>query len=229
MLLSVLIWAVSALIWDEHVAQARSTAAPAGRDGTTTINWGSIRCPAAKSLETLPTPTYGTEKGMFLVCTELVLNASPRDAYRAVFDFRAYSRWNSFVQDVALPPEVARTPDDVYVGLATRFTTTGIIPLLNTTSIEIVTVMKGSFDEGNSENPYLLATWRYDDELHGTSSRSEHPSIFVDRGDGTTLHISYETYFTGPGTLLLLPLKETLQKQFTQQALDLKAYVERTI
>lgn len=225
-----LIGAVSVLVWNKHVAQAHpAAAAPARRGDATTIDWGSIRCPPANSLDTLPTPTYSTEKGLFLVCTELVINASPRDIYHAVFDFRTYSRWNSFVRDVALPPEVARTPDDVCVGLATRFTTTGIIPLLNTTSIEIVTVMKGAFDEGDGKTPYLIAAWRYDDQLHGTSSRSEHPSILVDRGNGTTLHISYETYFTGPGTLLLLPLKQTLQKQFTQQALDLKAYVEEGI
>lgn len=228
MLLSVLVWAVLVLIGGKHIAQAHPTTTPARKDDAATIDWGSIRCPAATSLNTLPTPTYSTEKGMFLVCTELVIDARPRDIYHAIFDFRAYSTWNSFVREVALPPDVARTPDDVHVGLATRFTTTGIIPLLNTTSIELVTVMKGSFDNGHSENPYLMATWRYDDGLHGTSSRSEHPSIFVDRGDGTTLYISYETYFTGPGTLLLLPLKESLQKQFTQQALDLKAYVEKT-
>ncbi|KAK7911287.1 hypothetical protein PG985_013768 [Apiospora marii] len=229
MLPTVLIWAATVLIWNKHAAQAHLTPALARRDDAAAIDWGSIRCPAVDSPDTLPTPTYSTEKGMFLVCTELVINASPRDVYHAIFDFRAYSTWNSFVRDVALPPEVVRTPEDVHIGLATRFTTTGIIPLLNTTSIEIVTAMKDSFDNGNSENPYLMAAWRYDDGLYGTSSRSEHPSILVDRGDGTTLCISYETYFMGPGTLLLLPLKGTLQKLFTQQGLDLKAYVEKAI
>lgn len=233
MLLSVLIWAAPLLDWKNHGVQGRPATAAAVRRGDTNINWGYIRCPAANSLETLPTPTYPTEKGIFLVCTELVINASPQDVYHALFDFRAYPSWSSFVRDIALPPEVVKTPDDVRVGLVTRFTTTGIVPLINTTSVEIVTVMKGSFDMGEddddaSENPpYLMATWRYDDELHGTASRSEHPSILVDRGDGTTLYTSYETYFAGPGTLLLLPFKQTLQERYTQQGLDLKAYVEK--
>ncbi|KAK6849474.1 hypothetical protein PG995_013307 [Apiospora arundinis] len=150
MLLSVLIWAAPLLDWKNHGVQGRPATAAAVRRGDTNINWGSIRCPAANSLETLPTPTYPTEKGIFLVCTELVINASPQDVYHALFDFRAYPSWSSFVRDIALPPEVVKTPDDVRVGLVTRFTTTGIVPLINTTSVEIVTVMKGSFDMGRT-------------------------------------------------------------------------------
>ncbi|KAK8101348.1 uncharacterized protein PG998_007239 [Apiospora kogelbergensis] len=234
MLLSVLLWAASVLDWKSQGVHARPATTTAARRDDAKIDWGSVRCPVENSLETLPTPTYPSEKGMFLVCTELIINATPQEIYHALFDFRAYPTWSSFVRDIALPPEVVRTPEDVRVGLVTRFTTTGIVPLLNTTSVEIVTVMKGAFgdDDVGEKNtstspPYLMATWRYDDELHGTASRSEHPSILVDRGDGTTLYTSYETYFTGPGTLLLLPFKQTLQKQYTQQGLDLKAYVEK--
>ncbi|KAK7966506.1 uncharacterized protein PG986_000783 [Apiospora aurea] len=241
MLLPALVWAVTTLIWVDHGAEAHPTAAAsARRDDAADYDWGSIRCPAVNSQQTFPTPSYRTEKGLFLVCTELVINATPQEVYHALLDFQAYSAWNSFVRNVALPAEVVKTPDDVYAGLEMRFTTAGIIPLLNTTSNEIVTVMKGSFDDGGSPGEgetapattatqYLMAAWRYDDGLHGTASKSEHPNILVDRGDGTTLYISYETFFVGPGTLLLLPLKDTLQKQYTQQGLDLKAYVEKTI
>ncbi|KAK8036690.1 hypothetical protein PG993_008673 [Apiospora rasikravindrae] len=241
MLLLAFTWAITAPIWFTHGVQSHPTAAaPARRDGSADVDWGSIRCPAANSPETFPTPSYRTEKGLFLVCTEQVINATPQDVYHALLDFQAYSAWNSFVRYVALPADVVKTPDDVYVGLVTRFTTAGILPLVNTTSVEIVTVTKGSFDDGSSPGEgepapgttagrYLMAAWRYDDGLHGAAERSEHPNILVDRGDGTTLYISYETFFVGPGALLLLPLKDTLQKLYTQQGLDLKAYIEKGV
>ncbi|KAK8040868.1 hypothetical protein PG994_013875 [Apiospora phragmitis] len=226
MQLSALIWAVSALTWNTHGAQAHPTAAPARRDG---IDWGSIRCPAANSLRDTANTYIQHREGH----VSRMHGAGHQRGARGSLPRSPRLPGVPSVEQL-YPRRRAATrgrqdPDDVYVGLVTRFTTTGIIPLLNTTSVEIVTVMKGSLDDdgNNRENRYLMAAWRYDDELHGTASRSEHPSILVDRGNGTTLYTSYETYFTGPGTLLLLPFKDTLQKQYTQQGLDLKAYVEK--
>ncbi|KAL2205159.1 hypothetical protein CC79DRAFT_981899 [Sarocladium strictum] len=193
-----------------------ATALPASSD----VDWLNIRCPESLK-ETLPTPTYGYEGGLFTVCTELIFNAPAIDIYDALLDFQSYSSFSSFVIDIELPAHINKTPDDVYIGLEMVFTTKDIFPIFNTTSVEIVTVMDGEDDGG-----YMLAAWRYDDTLGGKFSRSEHPNILVEQGDGTTRYVSYETYYNDPGTLLLVPFRKQLQDGYAQHGLDLKAYVE---
>ncbi|KAK0386385.1 hypothetical protein NLU13_6222 [Sarocladium strictum] len=144
------------------------------------FDWASVRCPQS-ALETLPTPTYGYSGGLFTVCTELIFNAPAVEIYHALLDFQAYSSFSSFVIGIELPPQVRKTPDDVFLGLEMTFTTRGIFPIINTTSLEIVTFMEDSTDGG-----YMMTSWRYDDKLGGMFSRSEHPSILVEQSDGTT-------------------------------------------
>lgn len=187
------------------------------------IDWSSIRCPQSPH-PTLPTPTYGSEGGLFTVCTELTIHAPPSAIYNALLDFQAYSTFSSFVIDVELPAYITDTPEDVHIGLEMTFTTVDIFPLVNTTSIEIVTVMENTPGER-----YVMVAWRYDDTLGGTFSRSEHPSILVDQGDGTTRYVSYETYYDGPGTLLLVPLRSRLQEGYANHGEDLKSYVESIV
>ncbi|SPQ19127.1 798eaf19-eb56-411d-a34d-ce6223cadfd5 [Thermothielavioides terrestris] len=147
------------------------------------IAWGSLRCPPDGSTN-LPTPTYGTEKVVF------------------------QSLWNSFVVDVALPADVRRTPDDVRVGNSMVFTTAGILPLINTTSTEIVTKL---LDEDETQaGGYLMAAWRSEDGAGGLLYRAEHPTILVDQGDRTTLSVSYEPYYAGLLTPALRLLQGTL-------------------
>lgn len=205
-------WAVAFIL---SVSFAVSSPVPAN------VDWASLRCPQSRH-ETLPTPTYGSDGGLFTVCTELIFNAPAKVIYDTLFDFQSYSRFSSFVIDIEVPPHIKKTPEDVYVGLETTFTTTGIMPLINTTSVEIVTVMEGSGEKG-----YLMATWRYDDTLGGKFSRSEHPSILVELGDGRTRYVSYETYYNDPGTLLLLPVRKQLQDGYARHGRDLKTWVER--
>ncbi|CAH0028108.1 unnamed protein product [Clonostachys rhizophaga] len=185
-------------------------------------DWGSVRCPPEGSSTTLPTPTYGSGQGLFVVCTEDVINVPAQEVYKALLDFRRYPTFSSFVIDIDFPDDfVGETPDDVYIGLLMTFHSTGVFPLVNKTSPEMVTVMKDSPDKG-----YLMVSWKYDDGLEGAFLSTEHPTILIDQGDGTTLCISYETYFSGPGALVLLPFKDNLQAQFAQHAADLKAYLE---
>ncbi|KLU81140.1 hypothetical protein MAPG_00235, partial [Magnaporthiopsis poae ATCC 64411] len=101
-----------------------------------TIDWASLRC-GSEGDANLPTPTYGTEKAVFQVRSQVVITASPATIYNTLLDFQSYHRWNSFVVDVTLPPDVVTTPDDLYIGAVTTFTTQGILPPMNTTSIEI--------------------------------------------------------------------------------------------
>jgi hypothetical protein len=184
-------------------------------------DWGSIRCPPDGSSATLPTPSYGSAQGLFVVCTEDIINVPPLEVYRALLDFQRYPTFSSFIYDIEFPDDFGETPDDVYIGLLMTFHSTGIFPLINTTSPEMITVMKDSPDGG-----YLMVTWKYYDGLEGAFLSTEHPTILIDRGDGTTLCISYETYFSGPGALVLLPFMANLQAQFAQHAADLKEYLE---
>lgn len=186
------------------------------------IDWASIRCPPEGSLGTsLPTPVYGSGPALFVACTEDIINVPPMDVYNALLDFRRYPTFSSFVWDIEFPEDFGETPDDVYIGLLMTFHSTGVIPLINTTSPEMVTVMKDTPDDG-----YRMVSWKYYDGLEGAFLKTEHPTILIDRGDGSTLCISYETYFSGPGAIALLPFAHNLQSQFAQHALDLKAYLE---
>lgn len=110
-------------------------------------DWASIRCPQ-DSKSTLPTPTYGDTDAVFTACTEQLISAPLELVHDALVDFSSYHLWNSFVVDVKVPPGV-KTPGDVYVGMPMTFVTSGIIPLINTTSDEVVTVVDQN-----------LPTWR---------------------------------------------------------------------
>lgn len=137
--------------------------------------------------------------------------------YDALIDFNSYHLWNSFVIDVDVPPGV-RTPEDLYVGMPMTFTTSGVVPLVNTTSAEVLT--------GLDKN---LPTWRSNVTLLGVLIVAEHPNILVDQGDGTTRYVSYETYYKEPLILTLLAARSTLAGLFEQQGKDLKAYVESLV
>ncbi|KAI1874249.1 uncharacterized protein JN550_002828 [Neoarthrinium moseri] len=184
------------------------------------VHWGKLHCPSDNT-STLPTPTYGSEGSVWMICTEMIIDAPPRAIYDALLDFRSYHLWNSFVVDVELPENVTRTPDDVYVGMPMFFTVAGLLPDANTTSDEILTVL----DDQSSEK-YLMNAWRSNTFLNGTLSQAEHPNILTSAEFGRTRYVSYETYYDGPNNPLLFPLKGQLQAEFDQQGLDLKRYVE---
>lgn len=176
-------------------------------------DWASLRCPQDPNA-TLPTPTYGDTDAVFTACTEQLINAPIELVYSAIIDYSSYHLWNSFVVDVEVPPGV-KTPEGVYAGMPMTFVTSGIIPLVNTTSAEIVTVVDKN-----------LPTWRSNVTMLGVLIVAEHPNILVDLGGGVTRYVSYETYYKEPFVLSLLALKLTLQSLFEQQGKDLRAYVE---
>lgn len=134
--------------------------------------------------------------------------------YDALIDYSSYHLWNSFVVDVGVPPGV-KTPEDVYVGMPMTLTTSGVVPLINTTSAEVVTGLGRT-----------LPTWRSNVTIAGSLVVAEHPNILVDQGEGITRYVSYETYYKNPLILSLLAARSTLQGLFEQQGKDLKAYVE---
>ncbi|ORY58383.1 uncharacterized protein BCR38DRAFT_499937 [Pseudomassariella vexata] len=180
------------------------------------VDWASLRCPS-DSTSKLPTPNYGSDNAVFMICTETIINASPQAVYNAVLDFKSYDVWNSFVFHVDLPANVTVTPEDVYVGMPMPLHTYGVLPLINTTSDEEMTVLDGCATDG-----CLLTAWRSD--VVGT--KAEHPSIVTDQGNGMSRYISYETYYEAILTPGVWTLKGQLQERFQQQGLDLKAYVE---
>ncbi|KAI1841826.1 hypothetical protein JX265_009435 [Neoarthrinium moseri] len=181
--------------------------------------WANLRCPQHPS-GILTTPTYGEASAVFTVCTETVISSNVSSVYNAIIDFNRYSAWNSFVYRVDLPPTV-QTPDQVYVGMPMTLHTTGLVPLLNTTSAEEITVLDLPTTEG-----YSMIAWKYIDGLDGLGSRAEHPNILVPRDDGATRYLSYETYYNGLEIGVMVALRASLQFQFEQQGQDLKDYVE---
>ncbi|KAI0121330.1 hypothetical protein BJ170DRAFT_644516 [Xylariales sp. AK1849] len=205
------LWAVAIALLPVLVAQRRTP-----RDA---VDWGSLHCPQ-DSTATLPTPTYGSNETVFTICTELTINAPLLDVYNAILDFNSYSRWNSFVYQVDVPSNV-ETPQDVYVGMPMVLHTTGLVPLTNTSSNEAITILDYA-DPGG----YTIIAWYYEDGVGGLASRAEHPSILVDQGGGVVRHLSFETYYQGTLTPTIALLKDRLQAEFEEQAIDLKSYVE---
>ncbi|KAK7740262.1 hypothetical protein SLS63_001462 [Diaporthe eres] len=191
---------------------ASAVASLAERD----TDWASIRCPQDPK-STLPTPTYGDTDAVFTACTEQLISAPLELVHDALIDFSSYRLWNSFVVDVEVAPGV-KTPGDVYIDMPMTFVTSGIIPLVNTTSDEVVTVIDKN-----------LPTWRSNVTVLGALIVAEHPNILVDEGGGVTRYVSYETYYKNPLIVSLLAARPTLQRLFDQQGKDLKAYVESLV
>lgn len=183
---------------------------------TDTTNWASVQCPTDPST-VLPTPTYGYTDSVFTVCAEYLIDAPAELIYNTLIDFKSYHLWNTFVVDVQVPPNVTNTPEDVYIGMQMTFTTAGLVPLINTTSIETVTVLDNDADAG-----YRLSAW-------GLLPISEHANILVSQGDGVTRYVSYETFFHELLAAPVLLLRPALQKQFEQQGEDLRTYVESLV
>lgn len=191
-----------------------------------TVDWASLRCPENDSSAVLPTPTYGLAGAVFTVCTEQNISAPPELVYNTILDFRSYHLWNSFVVDVEdLPPNVTRTPENVYVGMPMTFVTQGIVPLINTTSSEIITVLGGP-SSSQDAGGYLFPVWRDNLTALGVLVQAEHPNVLVDIGGGLTRYVSYETYYQEIFVGALLLIRETLQERFVRQGEDLRRYVE---
>ena len=55
---------------------------------------------------------------------------------------------------------------------------------------------------------------------------TEHPNVLTDVGSGVTRYLSFETYYVGTETILVLPLKGNLRMAFEKQGAELKTYVE---
>jgi hypothetical protein len=160
-----------------------------------------------------------------MMCTELVIDAPPKFIYNVLLDFNAYSSWNSFVVDVFnMPANVTNTPEDIYVGMPMDFTVVGIMPGVNGTSNEVVTVLDE--DGGNGPHGYLLNAWRSDVYFDGVLSKAEHPNILTPAGRRSTRYVSYETYYDGAPAEFILQYKEIIQVLFDQQGRDLKDFVE---
>ncbi|KAI0427310.1 hypothetical protein F5Y09DRAFT_35434 [Xylaria sp. FL1042] len=187
-------------------------------------DYSSLSCPPS-SLSTLTTPTYGTRGAVFTICSSIDINATAAIIRDVVLDFKSYSLWNSFVVSVSVPSNVTDTPQDLYTGMPMVFTTSGLVPGLNTTSNEVLTTVNGTCVGGDGK-PYILASWRYNDKLGGIGARAEHPVVIIDLGDQSSRVLSYETYYVGLITLPIALLKSNLGKQFSAQAVDLKNYVE---
>lgn len=107
------------------------------------------------------------------------------------------------------------------------FHSAGLLPSgVNSTSGERVTYL-----EPRTAPPFIA--WRYDPGiLVELVMDAEHVSLLRSVGDASgegegagTEYVSWETYY-GVGALAVLALRANLQKEFEEQARDLKARVE---
>ncbi|TVY93583.1 hypothetical protein LAWI1_G001337 [Lachnellula willkommii] len=166
----------------------------------------------------MTTPDFGTTDAVFTACAQITINSSSSAVYDVLLDFPEYPAWNTFVYSVDLPSNVS-SAKDVYVGMPMTFHSSGLLPVINSTSGERITYL-----EPDAVPPF--AAWRYDEgALVATLMNAEHVTVLEDVGDGTTNCVSWETYY-GAAALLTLTLKANLQTEFQNQASDLKGRVE---
>ncbi len=90
--------------------------------------------------------------------------------------------------------------------------------MLNSTSQEMI-----SFLEPDTQPPFV--GWLTDAGLGLAGLLAEHISLYRDLGGGLTEYISWETYY-GAVSVVVLALKDRLQKEFEDQGRDLKARAE---
>jgi len=182
------------------------------------VSSASYEPPLECSSGIMPTPSYGTEDAVFTVCGNVTINSTPPKIYEVLLDFLRYPAWNTFTYQVDLPANVTSVKD-VYVGMIMELHTDGLITGVNTTSTE-----KVSYLEPHADPPF--AGWGDDSGSIGNLVlEAEHISLLRKLPDGTTQHLSWETYY-GPGAVAVLVLKDNLQTEFQQQAEDLKKRVE---
>ncbi len=152
------------------------------------------------------------------MCAQSMIHNSPSPIYDVLIDFNRYELWTTLVYSVNVPANVS-SAEDVYVGMQMTFYTSGLIPVVNSTSNERITYL-----EPDAVPPFV--GWRFDPGLlGGLVMQAEHVSLLQDLGDGSTKYVSWETYYDS-GALKVLALKENLQIEFEDQARDLKARAE---
>ncbi|KAK8123901.1 hypothetical protein PG999_003819 [Apiospora kogelbergensis] len=138
------------------------------------INWAALRCPQNMDGGVdgiLPTPTYGTEGRVWMVCSETLIRAPRRAVYDALVDFGRYGKWNSYVTNVEVVHPTSKAPlqnsDDpahkkaVYEGMDLSFTFTGLGGEgVVTTGPEVLTVLNpsSSSSSGRSSTSAIKAT-----------------------------------------------------------------------
>lgn len=236
-----------------HYLYGNSTSIKNGTHPEGAINWGALRCPQDLDDESsiLPTPTYGTEGRVWMVCSETLIRAPPRRVYDALVDFGRYHDWNSYVTNVEIVHPTSRanatTAKDhgkVYEGMELTFTFNGLGGEgVVTTGPEVVTVLSGGSaiksggGGGNWETPatsgkktggaHLMNAYRSDLSVAGELIRSEHPNVITVAGEGYARLVSWETYYEGKSTETFKLLRSQMQALNDQQGADLKAYLEK--
>ena len=193
--------------------------------GTALVDVSHVQC--NPNIKTLETPTFG--KGdfwfpaAFTVCAEATINGTLNEVYDALLDFKSYGSWNSFVVNVGVPADVTNTPSQVYVGMPITLTTRGLLPIINSTTNQVMSLVEAP---NSKTKDYSIAAWTTDYGWAGL--KAEHANIIRKQEDGTALYISWETYYGPLSYLVGALLKDPLQKQFEKQGEDLRVYVEKS-
>lgn len=179
-------------------------------------SFASIRCNTSSKL---PTPLYADQTPVFTVCAEREIAAPVSKIYDALLDFDNYHTWNSFVIDVKAQEGSTFVPGPEPFGFRMKFITTALLPWINTTSNEIVSLTEPKLDGPG----VAMNAWKFEGP---PGLRAEHPNVLTDLGDGRTRYVSWESYYgwlaTGPDWLL----NGKLQESFERQGEDLARYVE---
>lgn len=171
----------------------------------------SVKCAGDDTL--IWTPTYGTKDAVFSVCASVTIKGTVQQVSNAILDFPKYKKWNTFVVN-AVPPAGVKKPSDLKIGMGISFTSVGIPAGSNNTATDYITFL---------EPPYFAAWKNTDyDEFIG---HSEHVLLFAPLPNGYSQFTHWQTQL-GAAAVNLLPVKPDFQREFTQEANDLKVYIE---
>ena len=172
------------------------------------VSYNNLNC----SGSIYPTPTYGLDGAVFSVCATNDIHGTFQQVYYTLLDFRHYKQWNTFVYEAEVPDNVTSAAS-VYVGMPMTFHTTGVVPNVNSTSVDVIS---------NLKKPYYI-TWTNDD-LKTVVGYLEHVNLLLPVRRRVTKYISFETHYGL--ARVLLPYQANLQRQFEAQGRNLKSRVE---
>lgn len=183
-------------------------------------SYSAVRCNDTK----LGTPAYGNKNIVFTVCAEKTIKASVQQVYDVLLDFAEYSKWNTFVVNVTNKDGSPVAPGPAKLGLEVNFKSNGLLPLMNASSSEIVSIADTMVVPENPAGTGQVAINAWTAVMPGI--QAQHPNILTDLGDGWTRYVSYESYYGLLAPVVEVLLVANLRRQFEQQGADLKQYVE---
>ncbi|KAL1302907.1 hypothetical protein AAFC00_003232 [Neodothiora populina] len=185
---------------------------------------------ASTSTHARPTPTI-PHGGLFSPYSAIQIDAPPQAVYDAIVDAASWKQWNSFVPSATIKPPSGSTDTSNMTLNASMTFKVNMTYGTTTVSKEHVNILDPPPNTVQSQTGHITRIcWVLDNKAIITPRflmHAERVNEIEDRGDGTTIYRTWET-FGGPlARFVKWKYEAMLKDRFKDWARDLKMYVER--